>query len=218
MRQEPAIKIHDLKIRFDGKIVLNGFSLTLGRGEKATLTGPSGSGKTTVLRCIMGFTVPDEGSISIEGKQVTPASIWERRSRLTYIAQEPDLGRERVREILERPFSYRVNALLRDNLAKAPDLFRRFLLPIELMDKETAILSGGEKQRVALISALLLERKIFLLDEASSALDDASKHAVGDYFRSQDGMTVLSVSHDPQAFSLSDNIITLPGGRDRDGI
>ena len=212
MKQEPAIKIENLTVKFDGKNVVERFSMILASGERATLTGRSGSGKSTILRCILGFTVPDEGSITIEGKPVTGASVWKLRTHLAYVAQEPDLGTGRVREILERPFSYRANARLFDNLSKAPELFRRFMLPIDLMDKEITTLSGGEKQRVAMISAILLDRNIFLLDEASSALDKASMLAVGNYFESQDGLTVFSVSHDQEGFSFFDNVIELLGG------
>jgi len=63
-----------------------------------------------------------------------------------------------------------------------------------------------------MISAILLDRNIFLLDEASSALDKASMQAVGNYFESQDGLTVFSVSHDQEGFSFFDNVIELPGG------
>ncbi|MFQ5681638.1 MAG: ATP-binding cassette domain-containing protein [Candidatus Binatia bacterium] len=215
MKQEPAIQVDNLTVRFDGTTVIDGFSMRLASGEKATLTGRSGSGKSTILRCILGFTVPDKGSIRIQGQQVTGASIWKLRTRLAYVAQEPDLGAGRVREILERPFTYRANAHLRYNLSQAAELFRVFLLPTDLMDKDIATLSGGEKQRVAVISAVLLARNIFVLDEASSALDKASTQAIGDYFRSLDSLTVLSVAHDPEGFSFFDKIIELPGGSDR---
>ena len=88
------------------------------------------------------------------------------------------------------------------------------MLPAEMMDKDIVALSGGERQRVAIVSAILLQRPIFLLDEASSALDKTARQAVADFFRSQDGLTVLSVAHDPEGFSFSDNIIELPGGFD----
>jgi ABC-type iron transport system FetAB ATPase subunit len=215
MTQEPAIRINTLTVQFDGKTVVERFSMSVAFGERVTLTGRSGSGKSTILRCILGFTVFDEGSISIEGTQVTGTSIWKLRERLAYVAQEPDLGAGRVREILERPFSYRANNHLRDNRSKIPELFERFMLPTDLMGKDITTLSGGEKQRVAIVSAALLNREIFLLDEASSALDKASKLAVRDYFESQDNLTVLSVAHEPDEFSFPENSIELPGGYDK---
>lgn len=206
-----ALDIDNLTVRFGPRPVIQGFSLTLAPGEKATLTGPSGSGKSTILRCVLGFVVPERGVISIDGERLTVATVWPLRRKLAYVAQEPDLGEGRVQDILERPFSYRANTALRANLDQAPALFERFLLPAALTRDDIATLSGGEKQRVAIVSALLLERAIFLLDEAASALDAASKQAVADFFRAREDLTVLSVAHDTQGFALSKKIIELPG-------
>lgn len=214
MRQDPKIQIDNLTVRFDGRTVVERFSLSLATGDKVTLTGRSGSGKSTILRCILGFTVPDSGFVTIEGERVTGESIWKLRTRLAYVAQEPDLGTGQVRQVLERPFAYHANAHLRGNLSKIAGLFQRFMLPAELMDKDIVTLSGGERQRVALVSAILLDRSIFLLDEAASALDKTARQAVAEFFRSQDDLTLLSVAHDPEGFSFSGSIIELAGGYD----
>ncbi len=214
MKRETAIKIDNLTVKFDGRTVIERFSLSLAFGDKVTLTGRSGSGKSTILRSILGFKEPDGGSIAIEGEPVTGTSIWRLRTHLAYVAQEPDLGPGQVRQVLERPFAYHVNARLWGNLSRVPELFYRFMLPAEMMDKDIVALSGGERQRVAIVSAILLHRSIILLDEASSALDKTARQAVADFFRSQDGLTVLSVAHDPEGFSFSDDVIELPGGFD----
>jgi len=209
---ECAIRVDNLTVRFGEQPVLEGVSLGLETGAKASLTGPSGSGKSTVLRCIMGFLVPDAGAVYVEGERLTVETVWRLRTKLAYVAQEPDIGAGTVREILQRPFRYRANAHIEDNLAHAPALFERFLLPQALLDKDVTALSGGEKQRVAVISCLLLGRRIVLLDEASSALDDAAAEAVAGYFRARENLTVLSVSHDRRGFHFSDHTIALPGG------
>jgi ABC-type iron transport system FetAB ATPase subunit len=214
MKQAPAIKIDNLTVKYDGRAVVEHFSLGLASGDRVTLTGRSGSGKSTILRSILGFTVPDGGSIIIEGEPVTGESIWKLRTRLAYVAQEQDLGTGQVRQVLERPFAYHANARLWDNLSRVPELFHRFMLPVEMLDMDIVALSGGERQRVAIVSAILLCRPIFLLDEASSALDKTVRQAVAEFFRSQDGLTVLSVAHDPEGFSFSDSIVELPGGYD----
>ncbi len=210
MIQTPAIEIANLMVKFDGKRLIKAFSMCLSPGEKVTLTGRSGSGKSTILRCLLGFVVPEAGTIHIAGKLLTNETVWELRIRLAYVAQEPDLGTGRVQEIIERPFTYRANSRLRENLARIPEFFERFLLPVHLLDKEIATLSGGEKQRVGLITAILLDRRILLLDEVSSALDKTAKLAVAEFFRSRKDMTVLSVSHSPKNFSFSDRVIELP--------
>lgn len=209
-----AIEIADLVVRFNGRTVLDGLSLQLGPGEKATVTGRSGSGKTTVLRCLLGFVVPDAGAIRIDGEALTARSVWHLRTKLAYVAQEPDLGDGSVRDVLERPFDYGANDHLRDNLARVDELFRAFLLPAGLLDDEITTLSGGEKQRVAIVSALLLDRRILLLDEASSALDKTAEAAIRDRLSARDDLTVLSVSHNPEGFGFTGPRIELPGGFD----
>ena len=213
-----AIEIEKLGVRYDGRWVLRGFGLEVLVGEKVSLMGASGSGKSTVLRCVLGLVVPGEGSIRVLGRAVDGRGVWETRRSLAYVAQEPDLGAGTAREALERPFDYRANASLRGNLARLPELLDRFKLPLPLLDKEMSALSGGEKQRIALVSAILLDRPIVLLDEASSALDKDNKQAVAEYLQQAEGLTVLSVSHDTEWLGFSERVVDLaqahePGGQ-----
>jgi putative ABC transport system ATP-binding protein len=204
-----AIEIDHVGVRYDGRWVLKDFSLGLARGEKVTLTGPSGAGKSTVLRCVLGLVVPQEGSVRVFGRPVDERHVWQVRRQLAYVAQEPDLGAGTAREVLERPFHYKANAPLRGNLGRTIELLERFCLPAPLLDKEIATLSGGEKQRIALISAILLDRPVVLLDEASSALDRENKQAVAGFFREVRDLTVLSVSHDTEWQAFSERVVHL---------
>ncbi|MGM0394851.1 MAG: ABC transporter ATP-binding protein [Thermodesulfobacteriota bacterium] len=198
-----------LHLSFTGQHVLNDLSLSIFHGDKVTLTGPSGSGKSTVLRCILGLVMPDSGTITILGETVTRHNIWRKRRHIAYVAQEPDLGTGSVKEVIETPFSYRANAGLRDNLSRLPEIMERFNLPQPLLDKQITRLSGGEKQRIALVIAILLDRPIVLLDEASSALDTKNKQAVADYFRQAENTTVLSVAHDTEWLGFATRIVDM---------
>jgi len=206
-----ALEARDVQVRFGEQAVLRAFSLLLRAGEKAVLTGPSGCGKSTVFRCFLGFATPEAGSIRIDDTELTAGTVWRLRQRVAYVAQEPDLGVGTAAEAIERPFHFRANAHLRRNPDRVPELFERFHLDRDLLHKDVGALSGGEKQRVALISAILLDRPIFLLDEVTSALDRASKQAVVDYLRSRQDATMLMVAHDPEAFSFVSQVVTLPG-------
>ncbi|MEN6337559.1 MAG: ATP-binding cassette domain-containing protein [Phycisphaerales bacterium] len=205
-----ALEAKDVEIRFGRQVVLHAFSLSLEPGEKALITGPSGCGKSTVLRCFLGFVVPNAGSVAIEGTEITPASVWRLRQHVAYMGQEPDLGTGTAAQAIERPFHYRINAGLRRNLDRVPELFERFHLARDLLHKDVGSLSGGEKQRIALVSAILLDRRIFLLDEVTSALDKFSKQTVADYFRTREDATALIVAHDPEVFSFVRRVIELP--------
>ncbi len=206
---QTAVQLNRLHLSFTGQHVLNDLSLSIFHGDKVTLTGPSGSGKSTVLRCILGLVMPDSGTITILGETVTRHNIWRKRRHIAYVAQEPDLGTGSVKEVIETPFSYRANAGLRDNLSRLPEIMERFNLPQPLLDKQITRLSGGEKQRIALVIAILLDRPIVLLDEASSALDTKNKQAVADYFRQAENTTVLSVAHDTEWLGFATRIVDM---------
>lgn len=206
---ETVVDLNRLHLSFDGQPVLKDLSLSVFHGDKVTLTGPSGSGKSTVLRCILGLVLPDSGTITILGEPVTRHNIWQKRRHIAYVAQEPDLGTGSVKEVIETPFSYRANAGLRDNLARLPEIMERFDLPQPLLDKQITRLSGGEKQRIALTIAILLDRPIVLLDEASSALDAKNKQAVADYFEQTQDTTVLSVAHDSEWLGFATRIVDM---------
>ncbi len=208
----PALQIDRLTVRLGGRTVVDGLSLALGHGERVVITGDSGSGKSTLLRCVLGFVPGFEGQIRVDGERVDAASIWKLRTRMAYVAQEPQLGTERVRVVLERPFGYRANKALRSNLSRIPDLFERLLLSTDLLDKEMATLSGGEKQRVAIASALLLGRGILLLDEPTSALDKSARAAVADLLSAPSGPAVLAAAHDVADLPVSARVLALPGG------
>ena len=211
MQPTPAIEMREVTIRYGAKTVVERLSFRLAPAEKATLTGRSGSGKSSVLRCLLGFAVPAEGAVYLEGNRLDGRSVWRLRGGLAYVAQEPDLGDGPVRQVLERPFAYRANAPLRQNLERAPELLERLLLPAAILDQDVADLSGGEKQRIALVVALLLDRPILLLDEPTSALDKAAREAVAECLREVGERTILTVAHDAHGLALPGKIIELPG-------
>ncbi|MFW5870683.1 MAG: ABC transporter ATP-binding protein [Candidatus Sumerlaeota bacterium] len=213
---EAKIECKNLTVKLGGKTPLEHFDLEVKDGERVTLTGRSGSGKTTVLRTILGFVQPENGEIRIADEKLDAYSVWNLRVKMAYVAQEPQLGRGTVRDVLERPFHYRANHDLRENLARVEALAEKFMLEKDRLDQKIEDLSGGEKQRIAIIAALLLDREILLLDEASSALDSESKAAVADYLRNDDSLTILSVSHDEKGFDISGRSTRLGGGGGRE--
>lgn len=197
---------------FGGKALFSNLSLEVARGERVVLTGASGIGKSTLLRCILGFTIPESGEILVNGVPVDGETVWRLRTQVAYVPQEPELGEGTLRRWFEQPFSFKANSHLKDNLERLPRLLQRLSLPATLLEAEVARLSGGEKQRVVLISALLLEREVLLLDEPTSALDRENSLAVVSLLRSLEGLTILSISHDSHFLDLADRVIPFPPG------
>ncbi len=207
--QKTALAIDDLTLQAGDREVLNGFSLQLEAAGRLSLTGRSGCGKSTLLRALLGFVPPIRGSIRIFDQELTEDSCWQLRTRMAYVDQEPDLGEGTVDAFLARQFQYRHNRHLRYNLSRLPELFDRLLLPASLGSKELPTLSGGEKQRLALIAALLLERDILLLDEATAALDSEAAGAVFDLLDNYRQTTILAVVHDPFRAAAFGRIVDL---------
>jgi len=208
-KDHPVIVVNNLDVELDGVRLLDDFCLHLDQDEKVSISGPSGCGKSTLLHCLLGFILPQRGSVKILGRELTDRSVWQLRPLIAYVPQEPMLGQGSVEQILQRPFSFKINRSQQYNMQRIPGLLEHLLLPQTLLQRTMEQLSGGEKQRVALILALLLERKILLLDEASSALDQDAKMAVIDLLRDSGNLSVLSVSHDQEWHGFSSRKITM---------
>ncbi len=194
---QDIIRVEHLRLEFQADVLFKDLSFRIPKRTKAFLTGDSGSGKSTLLKCLLGFQNTYSGTIYIKGEKLNPETIRRFRMESAYVPQEPDMGRGTVREILARPFTYHANKHLKQNISRIPELFDRFNLSGDLSDKDISALSGGEKQRVAVVSAVLLDRSIYLLDEVTSALDEKNRNMVWDFFLGNPDITVLAVTHEP---------------------
>lgn len=211
-----ALDIQHLELAFDDQNLFQDFNLRLESGEKITLVGPSGCGKSTLMRCILGFVAPDAGLIRVFGAELTPDSAWELRRRMAYVPQEPELGSERVRTIVDGVFAFRNNRHLQARRKHIPQLLERLLLPVSILDKHAAELSGGEKQRIALMLAFVLERELLLLDEVTSALDKSAKHAVMQMLGGMESVSMLGIAHDQEWLDFADRVVEM-GDKSGDG-
>ena len=210
--EAPALAVAGLTLAFGARTVLRDFSLQVAPREKVVLAGPSGSGKSSVLACLLGFLAPAAGRIEIAGEPLTPRSVWRLRRHLAFVQQEPDLGEQIVADWLREPFAFRANAAQAEHFARAPEWLARLRLSPAILKQKGPELSGGEKQRLALVSALLLDRPILLLDEPTSALDPDSRRAVYDCLAGLERQTLLMVSHDAgPALDFADRTVRLPG-------
>ncbi|MDD5581045.1 MAG: ATP-binding cassette domain-containing protein [Methylobacter sp.] len=206
------IQFEHVSVSAGGKTILSDISFDLLAGEKAVLCGKSGSGKSSILRTLLGLHALSGGVVYFQGKPLDYLSIRAIRSCTAYIGQEPVLGADTVREALLLPFQFKAHCGEQPTEAQLIAALQRLHLSAEILKQESNHISVGEKQRIALARGLLLGKNLYLLDEVTSALDEASKQAVFAVF-SDPKLTVLSVAHDPDWINRCDFALKLEEGR-----
>jgi putative ABC transport system ATP-binding protein len=186
----------NITISAENTAIISGFSLRIEAGEKVVLFGPSGTGKTSILRSALGFMPVTEGGLYFHGEEISKKLVWGMRRKIAYIPQNPDIGEGPVQKLIDSVFELKANER-KPGKDEIEELFTTFELPGALLEKDFELLSGGEKQRVGIVIAILLKRDIFFLDEITASLDDAMKEKVIRYFINRpDDTAQVIVSHD----------------------
>ena len=202
--------IHYAYHTLDGETpALTDISFALNKGEFVSIVGPSGCGKSTLLSLISGLLEPEKGLIKINGKY-----LKESTTNVGYMLQHDELFEWRTiynNVILGLEIQHMLTARTRERAHDLLDLYglRQF------ESSHPSELSGGMRQRAALIRTLVLEPDLLLLDEPFSALDYQTRLTVGDDIGQiirKEGKSALLVTHDlSEAISLADRIIILSG-------
>ena len=206
-------------IRFDNvsvcvrdKKILSNVSFTLNFGEKAVLCGLSGSGKSTVLKAILGLQSVSHGIIYFQQVPINSANISEIRNQTAYIGQEPLLAADNVRDALLLPFQFKSHRDKTPSNEQIQKILTQLNLNPDILNQQSNSLSGGEKQRIALARGFLLGKKIFLLDEVTSALDRDNKLALYNMLDNPE-LTILSVAHDRDWIDRCQSVLELESGQ-----
>lgn len=185
-------------------LVLDSISLQVKDGEFVSIIGPSGSGKSTIFQCIGGLLAPAQGEIFLDGRKITGET-----GNISYMPQQPSLLPWRT---------IAGNVLLAQELYKKPDKHaaREWLSKVGLAGFEHAFphqLSGGMKQRVSFIRALLSPQSLLLLDEPFSSLDEFTRFDMQKWLLSiweEERKSILFITHNiEEALFLSDRIYLL---------
>ncbi|MDN6327144.1 MAG: ATP-binding cassette domain-containing protein [Alkalibacterium sp.] len=154
-----------------------------------------------------------EGSIIYKGKNIQEINPIEYRKKVSYLFQNPALFDSTVKDNLAFPSSIRDDKF---DEAKSIQLLERVSLDKSYLSKQVKELSGGEKQRIALIRNILYKPDILLLDEVTSSLDMENKNILHDIIgelNDKDKITILSVSHDEEEIKRANRVIRIIDGK-----
>ncbi len=200
----------------DGTSVhLCGLDFIAKRGQRVAVLGPNGAGKTTMLYHILGLLRAQEGIVRVFG--VDPSTEWPAiRRRIGVVLQNVDEQILAPTVLDDVAFSPRQYGLAEDEIARRVDSALSVLGIQELRDRVPHNLSGGEKRKVAMAGALVMEPELLVLDEPFEGLDPASREMMGDLLRdlAAGGTTVVMSTHDIDSVpEMADYAYVLaPGG------
>lgn len=224
----PAVAFRDVRFTYrsvpaeheEGEItetrVLHGVTFTVERGSRTALVGPSGAGKSTILGLIERFYDPDSGVVEIDGVDLRALSRTELRAQLGYVEQDAAVLAGTLREnlLLASPNAddAACDAVLRSvNLGALLDRHPDGLSA--QVGEDGIMLSGGEKQRLAIARALLAAPPVLLLDESTASLDGVNERLMRDALDSvATGRTLIVIAHRLSTVVDSDKIIVLDKG------
>ena len=197
---------------------LRGVDLDIVAGEFVAIMGPSGCGKSTLLNLVAGLDVPDEGTITIAGEEITGRSEDDlarmRRKHIGIVFQFFNLLESMT--VLENVVLPAVIAGMKRKPAETRARDMLDLLGLGEKAKEMpGVLSGGQRQRLAIARALANEPTLLLADEPTGALDSEGGHEVLELFKRlhADGQTIIMVTHNAEVAEAADRIVRMRDGR-----
>ena len=215
MPDDPLLKVTSLSKSYAGRRVLDNVSFSLHRGCTLAVVGPSGSGKTTLARCLARFEPPDSGSVTLHGRDIGAFP----RTAIQLIAQQPAASlnpRFTAAEIVAEPLLIRKIGNREDRKRRSQQAMQAVGLDPAVEKKFALDFSGGERQRLALARALVVEPEILILDESLASLDLSIQAQIANLLlelQERLGIAYILISHDLTAVArIAPEIAVLAGG------
>ena len=210
------IKVENLTFSYDKEInAVENVSFSIEEGSYTTIIGHNGSGKSTIAKLLIGLLEKDEGSIYVDGVELTMESLYEIRDKVGIVFQNPDnqfIGATVADDIAFGLENHQVET------SKMQGIIEKFAKKVKMTDyllSEPTKLSGGQKQRVAIAGVLAMSPEILIFDESTSMLDPQGKaeiNALIQEIHKESKITIISITHDIEEVSHSDHVIVMDGG------
>ncbi len=212
-----AIAFNNISFQYPGGLkIFERFSLRLQPGQRVGLVGQSGGGKSSLFTLLQRFYDVDDGSITIDGQDISRVTQQSLREAISVVPQDISLFHRSIMENIRygRP-SANDNEVLRAAIAARCDFVETLPEGLHTMVGDRGVkLSGGQRQRIAIARAFLKDAPILLLDEATAALDSESEEAIREALgRLMRGRTVIAIAHRLATLRNFDRVVVLKAGK-----
>ncbi len=216
--RDQVICLHGVTLRYPDRSrpALSDVSLAIRPGERIAVTGPSGAGKSSLLALLLRFAEPTAGTIEVGGMSLARVDVTQWRTQVAWVPQHPHLFAATVAAniALGRPDAGRDEIEQAAALAGADAFIRELAAGYDTLLGERGLqLSAGQRQRIALARAFLVDAPLLLLDEPTAHLDPFSAHELQAALAALvAGRTVLQVTHDPAVAAAAGRVLTFREG------
>lgn len=207
------VQLENVTYEGSGKVILDGVTLDVNKGDCISIIGESGSGKSTLLKICSDLIDIKDGSIKYKEKDYSSYEPTDLRKEISYSIQTPYLFGNTVYDNLEFPFKIRNKEVDVDRITY---LLNKFNLNKDILNENVNSLSGGQKQRVSFIRNIIFKPEVLLLDEVTSSLDKDNTILIENYIEelNKQGVTILWVTHSKeQSKTIFNKRITISKGK-----
>lgn len=211
------VEFNNISFNYDNRKIFENFNLTIPAGQKVALVGHSGSGKTTLVKLLYRLYDLNSGSITVDGKDIRDVKHQSLRNEMSIVPQECIL----FDDTIYNNIAFSNQKATKEQVMKAIKFAQLDKIISKFPNKENTIvgergvkLSGGEKQRVNIARAILADKKVLVLDEATSSLDSETEYEIQkDLQRLMEGRTSIIIAHRLSTIMHADKIIVLKEGK-----
>lgn len=212
----PAIEVSNLSFSYteEGNTIQD-VSFSIPKGSYTTIIGHNGSGKSTIAKLIIGLLKAQSGSIRILGTELTPETVYDLRSHVGIVFQNPDnqfIGSTVADDIA---FGLENHCVPQEDMQALIEKSAASVGMSDFLQAEPTHLSGGQKQRVAIAGILAMTPDIIIFDESTSMLDPQGKASINAQIKrlhDEKNITILSITHDMEEVVQSQHVIVLNHG------
>ena len=214
---ENAIEVSHLSFAYTEEAeTIKDVSFTIPKGSYTTIIGHNGSGKSTIAKLIIGLLGAKSGTIKLLDQVVSPETIYELRSHVGIVFQNPDnqfIGSTVADDIA---FGLENHCVPQEQMQDLIDKSATAVGMTDFLDADPTHLSGGQKQRVAIAGILAMAPEIIIFDESTSMLDPQGKASINqeiNHLHQSRDITILSITHDMEEVAQSEHVIVLNQGK-----